>query len=222
MLRLLTLWCGFSVAMAGIASAQAPPAAVQMDQEPHHHLVFQNEALKVFLPVIKPGETTLEHLHSYDEATVCISGSTLRTRSAGGDWSNPGRACPPGQVGVSEYAGKPASHTVQNAGDGVFHLVVVDNIRQKDWSTDPPMSAVATTLARETRAFQIFNVKLDRGSAGTTHVHSRPTIVVLVSGEAASGKKRLRQPGDWVLISAGKTHRLSAPHGAQLVEIEAR
>ena len=122
MRHLVTFWCSFSVAIAGVAAAQVP-----MEQEPHHHFAFENETLKVFQPVIMPGETTLEHLHSHDEVTVCISGSTMRSHSPGVDWSSPGRACTPGPVSVTEYAGKPAGHTVQNVGHGVFLLVVVDN-----------------------------------------------------------------------------------------------
>jgi quercetin dioxygenase-like cupin family protein len=213
----VTFWCSFSVAVAGIAAAQVP-----MEREPHHHLVFKNEALSVFRPNIAPGETTLEHLHSHDEVTVCISGSSMRSHSPGADWSNPGRVCTPGQVSVTEYAGKPASHAVQNVGGGVFDLVVVDNLRERDWSTYQPVSAAATTLARETRAFQIFEIKLDRGARGTSHVHRRPAILVLVSGEVTDGKKRLSQPGQWLLISEGEPHRLSSPRDAQLIEIEVR
>jgi quercetin dioxygenase-like cupin family protein len=213
----VTFWCSFSVAIAGLAAAQVP-----MEQEPHHHFAFKNETLKVFQPVIMPGETTLEHLHSLDEVTVCISGSAMRSHNPGADWSIPGRACTPGQVSVTEYAGKPASHTVQNVGDGVFRLVVVDNLREKDWSTNQPLSAAATRLARETRAFQILEVNLNHGSSETSHVHSRPTILVLVSGEVTSGRKRLRQPGQWLLISKGEPHRLSSQRGARLIEIEVR
>jgi quercetin dioxygenase-like cupin family protein len=214
MRRFVTLVCSLAVVFG-----QAP---VTMDQEPHHHLVFQNEALKIFQPLIQPGETTLEHMHTYDEVTVCLSGSTMRTHAPGADWSNPGRACTPGQASVSEYAGKPSSHTVQNAGSGTFRLFVVDNLRQSDWSKNPPVSGVATTLARETRSFQIFEVKLDRDSTSTTHVHSRPAVVVLLSGEVTDGKKQLREPGQWVLIPEGESHRISSERAAQLIEIELR
>jgi quercetin dioxygenase-like cupin family protein len=217
MLAPLALWCGFAVAIAGVAVAQVP-----MEQEPHHHLAFKNGTLSVFEPSIPPGETTLEHLHPDDDATVCISGSNMRSQHPGADWSNPGQACNPGQINVSEYAGKPSSHTVQNVGSGVFHLVAVENMRESGWSTNLPLSAAATVLAKETRAFQIYEVKLDKNSRGTSHVHSRPTILVLVSGEVTAGKKRLDQPGQWLLISEGKPHALTTQCEAKLVEIEVR
>jgi len=213
----MAFWCSFVVAIAGVAVAQVP-----MEQEPHHHLVLKNGALSVFEPSIPPGETTLEHLHPNDDATVCISGSNMRTQRPGADWSNPGEACTPGQISVSEYAGKPSSHTVQNVGSGVFHLVAVENMRESGWSTNRSLSAAATVLAKETRAFQIYEVRLDKNSQGTSHIHRRPTILVLISGEVTAEAKRLDQPGQWLLISEGKPHALATQREATLVEIEVR
>jgi quercetin dioxygenase-like cupin family protein len=193
-----------------------------MEQEPHHHLIFKNGALSVFEPNIPPGETTLEHLHPYDDATVCITGSNMRSQHAGADWSNPGQACNPGQINVSEYSGNPSSHTVQNVGSNVFQLVAVENLRESGWSTDLSLSAAATVLVKETRAFQIYEVKLDKNSRGISHVHSRPTVLVLISGEVTAGKTRLDEPGRWVLISEGKRHGLSTRREARIIEIEVR
>jgi len=152
--------------IAGIAMAQVP-----MEQEPHHHLVFENAVLRVLEPTIKPGETTLEHLHSHDSASVCISGSHMRSQRPGTNWTDPGQACNLGDVNVTEYTGKPSSHTVQNAGTEVFRLLDVENMTESGWSTDLPLPAEATVLVKETRAFQIFEIKLDRKV-------SRPAIFI--------------------------------------------
>jgi hypothetical protein len=199
------------------ASAQVP-----MEKEPHHHLVFENEALRVMEPNISAGDTTLEHLHVYDDATVCISGSNMRARRPGADWSPVGEPCRSGEINVTEYAGKPASHTVENTGIAVFHLVAVVNLRGSGWSTNPPFSASATALAKETRAFQIYEVRLDRSSRETSHVHKKPTILVLISGDVTAGKQQLGEPGQWILISPDEPHRLSTQREAKIVEIEVR
>jgi quercetin dioxygenase-like cupin family protein len=209
--------CAFVWALAGRAAAQVP-----MEQEPHHHLVFENGALAVLEPTILAGETTLEHLHSHDNATVCITGSNMRSQRPRAGWSDPSQACNPGWINVEEYTGKPFSHAVQNAGAGVFHLVAVENLRASGWSTNPPLSALATVLAKETRAFQIYDVKLDNRSPETSHVHGMPTIMVLISGDVTAGKQRLDQPGRWILIPAGEPHRLSTQREAKMVEIEVR
>jgi quercetin dioxygenase-like cupin family protein len=101
-------------------------------------------------------------------------------------------------------------------------LVVVENLRENGWSTNPPLSAVATALAKETRAFQIYEVRLDNSSRQTSHVHKKPTIVVLVSGNVTVGKQQLGEPGGWALIPADEPHRLSTKSEAKIVEIEVR
>jgi hypothetical protein len=215
-------WCACAVAIASVATGQVPTAPVPMSEEPHHHLVFENDALRIFQPRISAGETTLEHLHSHDDLTVCISGSGMRSHGPGTDWSRVGQPCTPGQVSVTEYAGKPSSHTVQNAGTGVFQLVAIDNLRESGWSTNPALSAAATRLTKETRAFQVYEVRLEGNARETTHVHSRPTVVVLVLGEVTAGDKALRQPGAWALIPALEAHKLSTRGEARVVEVEVR
>ena len=101
-------------------------------------------------------------------------------------------------------------------------MVVVENLREGGWSTNPPLSAVATALVKETRAFEIYEVRLDNSSRETSHVHNKPTIVVLVSGDVTAGKQQLGQPGRWVLIPADEPHRLSTKSESKIVEIEVR
>jgi quercetin dioxygenase-like cupin family protein len=193
-----------------------------MEKEPHHHLLFEDEVLSVLEPGIPAGDTTLEHLHAHDDASVCISGSNMRSRKHGADWSDVGKPCILGQISVGEYAGMPLSHTIQNTGPGVFHLIVVENMRESGWSTDSPAPSAATVLAKETRAFLIYEVGLDNGSRQTSHVHKKPTIVILVSGNVTTGKQNLGQPGQWVLIPAGEPYKLSTLSEAKIVEIEVR
>jgi quercetin dioxygenase-like cupin family protein len=76
-------------------------------------------------------------------------------------------------------------------------------------------------MTRESRSFRTYEIELS-ASSGVPHSHTVPAVVVLVSGEADTGKKHLDKPGDWVYISAGEQHRIEASGNAKLVEIEAR
>jgi hypothetical protein len=116
---------GVAVLLGGTAAAQVP-----VEQEPRHHLEFANESLRVISPQIPPGDTTLEHVHTHDDATICINGSSVRGKPHGGEWSNPGMPCVPGAAGLTEYTGKARSHTVQNTGPEAYHLLLVENLRE--------------------------------------------------------------------------------------------
>ena len=44
---------------------------ITMDQEPHHHLAFKNDYVKVFLVAVNPGDSI--QMHSHDRDTVAIA-----------------------------------------------------------------------------------------------------------------------------------------------------
>jgi hypothetical protein len=207
------LFC--AAALSRLAAAQVSPSAVPVDQEPQHHLLFANESLRIIAPQLQPGYTTLEHAHSHDDASVCIHGSQVRGKLASGEWGNPGMICTPGAIGMTEYTGKARSHTVQNVGTGVYHLVLVENLRDSGWTAPaPPIDGMK--VLRENRSFRVYE-----GQAGV-HSHDVPTVVVLVSGKVSVGAKSLDQPGAWAVVPAGEKHQVTAEAGARYVEIEVR
>lgn len=202
--------------LCGVIGAQVP-----LEQEPRHHVEFANELLRVISPQIPPGDTTLEHRHTHDDATVCIHGSETRAKQPGADWGNVGTVCAPGRVGITEYTGKPRSHTVQNLGSGVYHLLLVENLHESGWNSNEPLTVEGLKVIRESRSFRIYECELS-DTSGTAHAHAVPVVVVLVSGEATAGDKHLDQPGGWAYIPAGESHQLMAHGNARVVEIEVR
>ena len=56
---------------------------------------------------------------------------------------------------------------------------------------------------------RIYETELS-GSSEPLHSHEVPAVVILVSGEAMAGGKRLDQPGSWAYIPAGEKHRVAA------------
>ena len=201
---------------AGLAAAQVP-----IDQEPRHHIEFANDALRVISPQIPPGDTTLEHIHTRDETTICIHGSSTRGKPHDGEWGKAGMPCVPGNAGLTEYTGKPRSHTVQNVGSELFRLFLVENERESGWQNNPPLDSPGLKVLRENRSFRIYNADFS-GSAPVEHLHEVPAVVLLVSGEAKAGAKKLEQPGQWVLVPAGEKHHVIAPADARVLEIEVR
>jgi quercetin dioxygenase-like cupin family protein len=202
--------------LSWFASAQVP-----VEQEPRHHLSFENEFLAVLEPQIPAGDTTLEHLHAHDDATVCIHGSQVRAKQPGGEWSNPGAVCVPGNVGFTEYTGKSRSHTVQNVGTGVYHLTLVENLRANEWTNFEPIAVAGMKVVKENRAFRAYDVQLP-GAGVPAHSHQVPTVVIVVSGQVSSGEQRLDRPGESVFIPAGQEHQIASKGDARVVEIEVR
>ena len=189
---------------------------------------------------IPPGDTTLDHVHNDDIATVSMTaGTNTRTQAPGQPWSQvrPRRSI--GHVNVTEYSGKPESHRVENVGDSPYQLFAVENLWKNGWSAAAPVTALATTPTAESRAFRVYDVRLTREPSQTSHSHTALTIAVLISGKvlsegsdkqakayapAAVGLKQLDGPGQWVLVPPGESHHVTrlGIGDAHVIEIEVR
>jgi hypothetical protein len=213
--------CSVAVAFSLPALAQVP-----VHLEPRHPVAFENSALRVLNVNIAGDDTTLDHIHENDIAIVCISGCEIRTLPLGGSWGD-WVSRQPGQVGLNANTGQPSIHRHQ-AGRNLYHVISVENLRQRGWSQDIPTSSPGTRLVDQTRAFQIYDVRVDAGATVAGGVHSQPLVTVLISGQVAvdtqgEPAKSLKRPGDWTLIAADAARMVnSGGTDAYLVEIEVR
>ena len=217
-------WVGAIVVGAGaVALAQIP-----VHEEPHHRVVYQDADFRILDVNVPPKGLTRDHRHDSDIATISISPADTRTISPGQPW---GAVRPRREIGnpnTTEYTGKPASHAIENVGETLYRLIAVENLRADDWSTGPALTASATSLAIESRAFRVYDVRLDGQAPLTRHVHARPVVVVLAGGsvvaDTESAPRRLDQPGHWAQIRSGVMHRLAVTEGASahVVEVELR
>lgn len=97
---------------------------VLVEQEPHHHIIFENQYVRVLDVVVKPGETTLFHKHSLDNVPVILTNADNRTQFAGKDWgTTPAKA---ESVGFIPGAAKPYVHRINNQGSTVFHVIDIE------------------------------------------------------------------------------------------------
>jgi quercetin dioxygenase-like cupin family protein len=105
------------------AGTAADPVAVE--QEPHHHVVFENQYVRVLDVIVKPGETTLFHRHSLDNVAVQLSDGTIKRQSPGEDWVT---STPSTEGSASFIAGtrKPYVHRIANIGTSDFHVMDVE------------------------------------------------------------------------------------------------
>ena len=217
-----------------VLSAQVP-----VNNEPHHRTVYENADFRILDVRVEPGQSTADHRHDHDIATVSMNAGTPTRITTGGQAQNrPPR--PLADATVTEYTGKSASHKLDNLGAAPYQLFAVENLRDaKAWSPSPAISALATRLATDGRALRIYDVKLATPTSQTTHTHAVPTVAVLINGiimsegpdaqakalaPAPVGLKRLDAPGQWLLVPRGETHTVVRLGNvdARLLEIEVR
>ena len=227
------------MALLVLASSTLVAAQVPMSKDPTHKLAFENAQFRIFDVNVPPKQSSLEHRHELDVATISMTdGPDTRIQVSGQAWGAPAKR-PLGDARVTEYVGKPLSHKIENMGGNAYQLFAVENLHKSGWSAAAPASGLGTKMTSDSRAFRVYDVRLALSTAQTSHTHMVPTIAVLVSGKvmsdgpdkqakanapAAVGLKQLDQPGQWVLVPAGDTHHLVrlGTNDARIVEIEVR
>ena len=174
-------------------------ASVPVEQEPRHTVRFADAAMRVLEVNIPAGDTTLDHMHRHDIATVCVECAPTLTRAPGEEWSAV-RTRAVGSSNVTAYTARPASHTVRNVGKESYHLIAVENLRPGTWKG---AALPGTKPSQETASFRVYQI--DSAATGP-HTHTAPAVVVTVATRR------------WSVVPAGQRHEAAA----STVEIELR
>lgn len=213
--------------LSALALAQAP-AVISVDQEPRHRIVYSDAVLRVLEVNIPSGDTTLEHRHDHDLITVNVENGRTRTRNSGEDWGTP-RLRMPGEATIAEYSGKPGAHVVQNIDTIAYRLVGVENPRAGSWTQGAAVTAPGLKVLSESRAFRVYELRLDAATPQTRHVHDVPVVATLLTGGATiavdtATARPLTTRGQWAVLPAGQPHVVAraAQGDGQLLEIEVR
>ena len=103
-------------------SAGAP---LPVEDEPHHHLVYENQYVRMLDVRLQPGETTEFHTHSHDNLAVRLSESMVQRQNPGMAWDAVSKSIP-GDVTFTPGAKTPYTHRVKNAGKTPFRVIDVE------------------------------------------------------------------------------------------------
>src|SRR5687768_16251619 len=222
---------GIILLLLATASRVFAQASVPMHDEPHHRLVLTHQQLRVMDVKIRPGDTTLFHVHALPALYVAVSAAPVDIQLLKGQWggthpaADPGRK--PGDVNVdTSYVRQPITHRVTNVGSQLFNLIAITN------STVSPhgigSSEMPGALEIQNRWFTQSRVRLSADAVQRWYSAPVPTIVVQPLPEATavlleSGEKHvLNTPGSWALVPAGARYRLTTASSATLVVVQVR
>jgi hypothetical protein len=193
--------------------------------------VLTHQQLRVMDVKIRPGDTTLFHVHDVPALYVAVSAAPVDIQLLAGTWggthpaADPGRK--PGDVNVdTSYVRTPITHRVTNVGSQLFNLIAITNSTVSPRDTGSP--EIPGALELQNRWFIQSRARLAAGDAPRWYSAVSPTIVVQpLAGAAtvllASGENLvLDTPGSWALVPAGSRYRLTSPDAATLVVVQVR
>jgi quercetin dioxygenase-like cupin family protein len=212
------------------ASSQAQTSEVEITAEPSHHMVLQNDFVRVFHMEIPPHAATLLHRHRHDYFIISLADSNVSNEI-------PGKPAQKGvmKAGQTSFAEGGFAHVVRNLANTPFPNVDIEVLHPKTsykWDEERGVSVV------EGGTQEILFVK-DGVRASETdlqphamihkHKHLVPHLVIAISDidleSAVEGQpvKHIRlKAGEVAWVQAGLTHTvMNAGHqNARYVALE--
>ena len=192
------------------ATASAQEKAVPVEEEPHHKTVLKNDFVQVFRVNLAPGQSSLMHTHSHDDAAVRLSKATVTADSPGKPTGAP-EFVTPGLVSARECEKHPHTHRVNNIGSTLFDVIDVQILKRPD---GPPAPAT-TPPAAENPRMRVYRYELEPGAGSAQHTHERPYLIVAATDmdlgmTAPEGASRAHpiKAGEFHWVESKVTHTL--------------
>src|SRR5262245_61903808 len=104
--------CSLVVRATAQVSDDPAKAALARD-EPRHHLLLQNEFVRIIRVIIPPGESTRYHEHNFDYGVLFVNGTKVLVDTVATPQGTPGNTVTK-SFNYTTYAGKRFVHRVHN------------------------------------------------------------------------------------------------------------
>lgn len=187
-------WLLAAVCLLGVpalvAQQRLDPSAVPAQEEPHHHLVFANEFVRVLDATFPPGYVTLNHSHLADNVIVTLA----LGRDDAQALTRIGRA-------VFNHGGY--SHTVTNPGPGDARFIEVDILGPDHRHAAAVADTASHKLELENDRVRVYRVTLQPGERLEPHTHEAGWMAVTVRGGMGPGAAQWRPAGTSNPLAAG-------------------
>jgi len=228
-LRALTLL------LAAVALSAQTPNAVEITNEAHHHLIFQNDQVRVFSVEVAAHEATLMHRHRHDYMFVSLGAA---------DVSNEVEGKAPVtlklQDGQTAFLAGNFAHIARNLAPTPFRNVTIELMQDEKARTTPPpkwdeerglqvLHGGTQEILFVKDGARVSEIELQPGGMIPSHHHNGPHLVVAVTDldlrsdiEGRGPTPSQSKSGEVKWVPGGYTHTLTntSKQPAKFVTVE--
>jgi hypothetical protein len=223
----------FLLAFAALSLCAADDnTAVPLSQEPHHHLVLENEYTRVYDVTVPAHQSTLMHRHDNDYLGVILEPAEVRNAVLG-------RAVTTGRAGKGEvrFAVAPLSHRVTDTGETPFRNITIEILKKKSGNPNQPKPERGLDVSHgglsdtvvDNGEVRVQEVQIAAGGMLHKHTHKFPFLVVALSDldmhnmpQGKPARMVHQKAGEVKWIGAGSTHEMMnvGKQAAHFIEVE--
>jgi beta-alanine degradation protein BauB len=107
------------------SGSTTPKEPMPASLEPHHHIKYQNQYIRVLEVKLEPGVGSFFHTHSMDILYVTLADAVVRAQEQRENWG-PDTAFRVGEVSFENASKIPHTHRLKNVGKTLFHTISVE------------------------------------------------------------------------------------------------
>ncbi|MGA1998787.1 MAG: hypothetical protein ABSG52_02250 [Terriglobales bacterium] len=213
-------------------SAADNDTAVPISQEPHHHLVLENEYTRVYDVTVPAHQSTLLHRHDNDYLAVILEPAEIQNAVVG-------RPVTKGRAGKGEvrFAVAPLIHRLIDSGDTPYRNLIIEILKKKSGTPkettperglDVGHGGLIDTVVDNSQV-RVQDVQIAAGGMLHKHTHKFPLLVVALSDldlhNMPQGKPAAmvhQTAGEVKWIGAGSTDEMmnAGKQQAHFIEVE--
>jgi quercetin dioxygenase-like cupin family protein len=228
-------WMLPGLLLAAIALTAQIPSEVDITAEPHHHLLFENKDVRVFLAEVAPHDATLMHRHSHDYVFVSLGTTNVSNEVAG---KQP--VILKMQDGEVRFAPGGFAHIARDLADTPFRAVAVELLGDDTAHKTPPpkwdeerglhvLQGGTQDIIFVQDGVRVSEIELQPGATIPSHHHTGPHLVIAVSDldlrsdiEGMGPMPSHFKSGEVKWVPGGYTHTLTntGTQKAKLVTLE--
>jgi quercetin dioxygenase-like cupin family protein len=208
--------------LAAIALTAQNTSEVEITAEPHHHLLLENQQVRVWLAEVAPHDATLLHRHNHDYVFVSLGETNVQNEVEGK---------PPVtlkmQDGETRFSQGGFAHIARDLASTPFRAIAVEFLQDEAAHKTPPPAwdeerglHVLTGGTQDIMFVQdgvrVSEIELQPGAMLPSHHHSGPHLVVAVTDLEVRSDVEGQGPmpghfksGDVKWLPGGYTHTLT-------------
>ena len=153
---------------------------VELQNEPHHHLKFENKYVRVWDTLIPAHEATLWHIHSHNNVVLTLGDASVRVETVGVD---PTESQP--KLGDVGFRKAPYTHRTMSVGATPFHNMAIEILALPHGQENPVEEGRKPLIDNE--QVRIYRISLAPGESTGMQTDLLPGLLVaMTSGDLES------------------------------------
>ncbi len=193
-----------------LCKLNALPAQVLVHQEPRHHLVFQNNEMRLLNVLLPPGDTTQYHIHHTPSVfilfTNTLTGSQLKGKPASSSKSTAGNM-------LFENLAAPhlRVHRVWNMDVDTFHVMDIELLQHDTGFAQKPLTMTGLALEIDTPWVRTYRLTLTNGKDFVLDDNERSLMLISLDSAQVQTKQhgktqqQIIKPGSFFGIKNGQS-----------------